>query len=223
MLHVIVISILNGEGSVLHIVVQDTSSSRKQTSLLEVNLINVGPSTGKDLLLHVGGKETSRLEADVLGNDDLALTLAGKLERASDGNASDSLLRRSHAPKKEGLQGEVGRLVADRLESRGAVEASAENVLHRNVGLRVWCHSGRGKGDIDYVEAIPVEAAVGADRLEGCYGEDDLDVVKLGGGCQMEVVQAVLCLCLRWRSAAADRWLLRWRGSPGWRGQLRTS
>jgi hypothetical protein len=101
----VVISILNGEGSVLHIVVQNTSSSsRKQTSLLEVDLINISPGTREDLLLHVRHKQPGRREADILSNNNLALTLASQSESASDGKAGDSLLCASDAPKVEALQ-----------------------------------------------------------------------------------------------------------------------
>jgi hypothetical protein len=130
-----VMAISNGEGSVLHIVVQNTSSSRKQPSLLEVNLINIGPSSGKDLLRHIGRQEPSRLEADILGNDDLALTLAGKLKCASNGHAGHGLLRRSDTSEVKALQTEVGRLITGGLESRGAVEPRAQDVLDGDVGL----------------------------------------------------------------------------------------
>jgi hypothetical protein len=192
-----VMSILNREGSVLHIIVQDTgSSSRKQTSLLEVNLINIGPSTREDLLLHVRHKQPGRREADILSDNNLALTLASQSESTGDGQAGDSLLRAGDAAEVEALQREVGRLVAGGLQGRGAVEALAEDVLHGDVGVRVRFHASGGDGDVDHVEAVPVEASVGADGLEGCYGEDNFDVIELEQVCQLGVEGAVLFLLL---------------------------
>lgn len=114
---------LNREGSKLHIVVQNTGSSSKQTIQLEVNLINVRPSASKSLLLHRRREQTRRGETDILRDDRLALALASQFERAREGYAGDGLLRRSDAAEVEALQGEVGRFAAGWLKSCGAVES----------------------------------------------------------------------------------------------------
>jgi hypothetical protein len=172
---------LDREGRELNVVVQDTGSSSKQTVQLEVNLINIGPSASKSLLLHVGREQARRREADILGHNSLALALASQSQRARKRHTGDSLLRRSDAAEVEALQGEVGRLAAGGLESCGVVEACGEDVLDGDVRLRLRCDSDRREGNVDGVETVPVEALVGADGLEGCYGDCNFDVVKLGG------------------------------------------
>lgn len=114
---------LDIEGSELHIIVKDTGSSTKQTAKLEVNLINVRPSSSEGLLLHGRHEQAGRGETDVLGHDCLALTLASQSQRACKRYAGDSLLRRSDAAEVEALQGEVDGFAAGWLESCGVVEA----------------------------------------------------------------------------------------------------
>jgi hypothetical protein len=123
-LHSICMLVLGRESSELHIVVQDTRSSTKQTAQLEVNLINIRPSTSKSLLLHGRREQASWSETDILLHDRLALTLASQGQRASKRHTGHSLLRRSNASEVEALQREVDRLAAGWLESRGVVESS---------------------------------------------------------------------------------------------------
>lgn len=172
---------LNCECGELDVVVQDTNSSRKRSSLLEVNLIHIGPCTSESLLLHVRRQQTGRGEADLLRDNGLALTLASQCERTSDRHADYSLLGRGNATEVEALQGEVGRLAARGLESCGVVEAGAENVLHCNVGLRLCEDSGWCTADVDDVEAVPGKTFVSANGLQGCNGDGDCDIVELEG------------------------------------------
>lgn len=172
---------LKSEGGELHIIVQDTSSSRKQSSLLEVDLINIGPRASKSLLLHVRGQQTRWSEADVLRDNSLALALAGQSKSASDGHTGHGLLRRGNAAKVEALQREVRSLAAGGLESCRAVETGTENVLDCDVGLGLRENAGGCDADVDDVEAVPGQALVGADGLERCYWKNDRDVVELDG------------------------------------------
>ena len=71
--------VLDREGSELNIVVQNTGSSSKKTIQLEVNLVNVRPSTSKSLLLHGRREQTRRGETDILSYDRLALAFASQL------------------------------------------------------------------------------------------------------------------------------------------------
>jgi hypothetical protein len=173
---------LNGEGSEYDVVVQDAGSSRKQRSLLEVDLVNIRPSTSESLLLHIGhqAKEcTRRREAYILRDNRLALALAGESKCARDRSACNSLLRRSNAAEVEALQREVGCLAADGLESRGVIEAGSEEILHGDVGFGLWCDSDGGERDVDDVETVPVETFVSADGLQRCYGNCDCNIIKL--------------------------------------------
>ena len=171
--------ILDREGSELHIVVQDTCSSSKQTIQLEVDLINVRPSASESLLLHGRREQARRGETDILRHDRLALTLACQFQRAREGYAGDSLLRRSDAAKVEALQGEVDRLAAGWLEGRGVVESCGKDVLDGDVGFGLSSNANGSESYVDDVEAVPCEAFVGADGLQGCYWDCDGDIVEL--------------------------------------------
>ena len=171
---------LDREGSELHIVVQDTgSSSSKQAIQLEVNLINVSPSASKSLLFHGRREQACWGETDILRHNRLALALASQLQRASKGHAGDSLLRRSDAAEVEALQGEVCCFAAGWLQSCGVVETCGQDVLDGDVGLGLRGYANRCETDVDDIEAIPCEAFVGADGLQGCYWDSDGDVVEL--------------------------------------------
>ena len=155
------------------------SSSSNKTIQLEVNLVNVRPSTGECLLLHWRGEQALGSKADILGHDCLALTLASQSQRASEGYTGDSLLRRSDAAEVEALQREVDRFAAGRLESRGVVEPRGQEVLDGDVGLGLSSDANGSESDVDDVEAVPVETFVGADGLQGRYWDGDGNVVKL--------------------------------------------
>jgi len=167
------------EGSELHIVVQNTGSSSKQTIQLEVNLVNVRPSASKGLLLHGRREQTRRGETDILGHDCLALALASQFQRASKRDAGDGLLGRSDAAEVEALQGEVDCLAAGWLEGRGVVEARGQDVLDGDVGFGLSGDANGSESDVDDVEAVPRETFVGANGLQGCYWNGDGDVVEL--------------------------------------------
>ena len=147
--------VLSCEGSELHIVVQNTRGSSKQTFELEVNLVNVRPSTGECLLLHWRDEQALGSKADILGHDCLALTLASQSQRASEGYTGDSLLRRSDAAEVEALQREVDRFAAGRLESRGVVKSRRQDVLDGDVWLALGSDSNGCESDVDDVKAVP--------------------------------------------------------------------
>jgi hypothetical protein len=173
---------LKGESGVLDVVVKHTGRNSKKTSLCEVNLVNIGPSTGKLLLLHGRNEkasDTSRGEADVLSDNDLAVALASECQSAGDGGPGSGLLRRGNTAKVEALQGEILRFGAGGLEGGDGSNATAEDVLDGDVGLGLSGDSGQGVADVDHVESVPDEVLVGADRLQGKRSVGNVDVVEL--------------------------------------------
>ena len=175
-------SALEGESGVLDVVVKHTGRSSKKTSLREVHLVNIGPGTGKLLLLHGRNEkasDTSRGEADVLSDNDLAIALASEFQSAGDGGAGSGLLRRGNAAKVEALQGKVLRLGAGGLEGGDGSDATAEDVLDGDVGLALGCDSGQGVSDVDHVESVPDEVLVGADGLQGERSVGNVDIIEL--------------------------------------------
>jgi len=200
---------LGCEGSELHVVVQNTRSSTKQTIQLEVNLINIGPSTSKSLFLHGRRKQAGRGETDILCHDRLALALAGQSQRARKRHACHGFLRRSDAAEVEALQGEVNGFAGGWFESRGVVEARGQDVLHGDVGLSLSSNADGCKSDVDHVEAVPVETFVDADGLERCHRDGDGDVVELDeddllarGGYKLDGSMLTFAFCC-WRPMLA--------------------
>lgn len=101
------------------------------------------------------------------------------------------------------MQGEIDGFAAGWLESCSVVEACGEDVLDGDVRLALRSDADGCELSVDGVEAVPREAFVDTDGLQGCYWNGDGDVVELNkcgrlarGG--YDLTDSILTLAFCW-------------------------